>query len=120
MPHHHQKTPLSIPVPGGKTIQEHFGVPSVGLKDLSIAHMVAPPGWGEPFQTPLFDEWTLMVTGKKKVEVDGQVLEISAGESLWIKKGTRVRYSNPYSENASYWAVCLPAFNIETVQREDE
>jgi len=119
MPYYHQKNPISIPVPGGKTIQEHFGIPSRNRSDISIAHMVAPPGWGEPFQTPEFDEWTLMSRGKKQVEVDGQVLVISEGESILIHKGTRVRYSNPFSEDAEYWAVCLPAFQIEKVHRED-
>lgn len=116
----HQKTPISIPVPGNKTIEEHFGIPSFGKKDISIAHMVAPPGWGEPFQTPEFDEFTLMVRGKKQVEVNGETIVLQAGESLMIQKGTRVRYSNPFSEEAEYWAICTPAFSIEKVNREEE
>ncbi|TGL55717.1 cupin domain-containing protein [Leptospira kemamanensis] len=116
----HQKNPTIIPVPGNKTIEEHFGIPSNGTKDISIAHMVAPPGWGEPFQTPNFDEWTLMVRGKKQIEVDGETLVLSAGESILIQKGTRVRYSNPFQEDAEYWSVCKPAFTIDAVNREEE
>ncbi|MDF3818940.1 cupin domain-containing protein [Leptospira sp. 96542] len=116
----HQTKPISIPVPGGKTIQEHFGIPSTGNHEISVAYMEAPPGWGEPFQTPMFDEWTLMVSGKKQVEVDGKVIVISEGESLLIKSGTRVKYSNPFHEDAKYWAICKPAFQLETVNREDE
>ncbi|TGL39825.1 cupin domain-containing protein [Leptospira perdikensis] len=116
----HQKTPIQIPVPGGKTIAEHFGIPSTGNSDISIAHMVAPPGWGEPFQTPNFDEWTLMVRGKKQIEVDGKKLVLSAGESILIEKGTNVRYSNPFSDEAEYWSVCKPAFTLSSVNREEE
>lgn len=119
MKYFHQTKPLSIPVPGGKTIEEHFGIPSTGNSEISIGHMVAPPGWGEPFQTPDFDEWTLMVSGKKQIEIDGEVIILKAGESLLIKKGTKVRYSNPFEMNAEYWSVCKPAFTIETVNREE-
>ncbi|GBF49994.1 cupin domain protein [Leptospira ryugenii] len=117
---HHQTKPISIPVPGGKTIEEHFGIPSTNTTGISIAHMVAPSGWGEPFQTPEFDEYTLMVRGRKQIELDGRVIVLSAGESLFIGKGTRVRYSNPFPEDAEYWSVCHPAFNIESVHREGE
>ncbi|TGN21053.1 cupin domain-containing protein [Leptospira idonii] len=120
MPFFHQKKPISIPVPGGKTIEEHFGIPSTGHNAVSIAYMVAPSGWSEPFQVPSFDEWTLMVRGEKQIEADGQVIVLRAGESILIQKGTRVRYSNPFSEDAEYWSVCLPAFSIDSVNREPE
>lgn len=116
----HQTNPIHIPVPGGKTIAEHFGIPSTGNSDISIAHMVAPPGWREPFQTPNFDEWTLMVRGKKQIEIDGNKVVLSAGESIHIAKGTRVRYSNPFSEEAEYWSICKPSFSIDLVNREEE
>lgn len=35
--------PAIIPVPGGKLIEEHFGIASIKAGDFSIAHMVAPP-----------------------------------------------------------------------------
>lgn len=116
----HQTNPIQIPVPGGKTIAEHFGIPSTGASEISIAHMVAPPGWGEPFQSPNFDEWTIMVRGKKQIEVDGKIIVLSAGESLFIEKGSRVRYSNPFVEDAEYWSVCKPAFSLDLVNREPE
>ncbi|MDZ4725538.1 MAG: cupin domain-containing protein [Leptospira sp.] len=115
----HQKNPISIPVPGGKTIDEHFGIPSTSNDDISIAHMIAPPGWGEPFQTPNFDEYTLMIRGRKQIEINGEVIVLRAGESLQILKGTKVRYSNPFQEEAEYWSVCKPAFSLSEVNRED-
>ncbi len=120
MPYFLQQDPVLIPVPGGKSIAEHTGLASTGNKDISIAHMVAPPGWSEPFQNPAFDEYTLVSRGQKQVEVDGKKLIVNAGESILIKAGSRVRYSNPFNEGCEYWSVCKPAFSMETVHREQE
>ncbi len=56
---------------------------------------------------------------KKKFEVDGEEIIVSAGQSILIKKESRVRYSNPFEEECEYWSVCLPAFSIDLVHRED-
>ena len=97
-----------------------MGIASTGDKNLSIAHMIAPPGWSEPFQTPEFDEYTLVSRGKKMFEVDGEQIILESGQSILIKSGTRVRYSNPFDEECEYWSVCLPAFSIEAVHREEQ
>ena len=113
-----QKNPHTIPTTDGKTIEEHFGVAATGNKHLSIARMIAPPGWSEPYQTPQFDEYTLVSRGKKLIEADGEETILESGQSLLIKKGTRVRYSNPFDEVCEYWSVCLPAFTMAGVHRE--
>ena len=118
MPYQHQIQPFVVPTTDGKLIEEHFGLASMSSNNLSIAHMVAPPGWEEPFQTPTFDEYTLVSRGKKQIEVDGETIIVAAGQSILIKKGTRVRYSNPFQEECEYWSVCLPAFSMEGVNRE--
>jgi quercetin dioxygenase-like cupin family protein len=114
--------PTRIPVPGGKVIDEHVGAvntPGAGLRSsVSVAHMVAPAGWSEPFQTPEFDEITLVLEGNVIVEHDGGRLEVAAGQSVLTKGGERIRYScGP--EGAEYIAVCLPAFSPDTVHREE-
>lgn len=115
-----QDKPFVVPTTDGKLIEEHFGLASIKSSALSIAHMVAPPGWSEPHQNPEFDEYTLISRGKKKFEVDGEEIIVSAGQSILIKKGSRVRYSNPFDEECEYWSVCLPAFSMELVNREEE
>jgi len=112
-----QKNPFIVPTDDGKKIAEHWGN-STGNSDISIAHMVAPPHWGEPHQTPEFDEFTIVIRGKKQFEIDGENIVLEAGESILIEKGARVRYSNPFDEPCEYLAICLPAFSIETVNRE--
>jgi mannose-6-phosphate isomerase-like protein (cupin superfamily) len=119
MPHFKQDTPFTVPTTDGKLIEEHFGNATTQNENLSIAHMVAPPGWREPFQNPEFDEYTLVNRGKKLFEVDGEKITLNAGESILIKKGSRVRYSNPFEEPCEYWSVCLPAFSIDKVHREE-
>ena len=113
-----QKNPFAVPTTDGKLIEEHVGLASTGDSNLSIAHMVAPAGWSEPFQTPLFNEYTLVNRGKKMFEVNGEQIILAAGQSILIKSGTRVRYSNPFDEECEYWSLCVPAFSIDAVNRE--
>lgn len=115
-----QRQPFHVPVPGNKLIVEHFGLATTGEQRFSVARMVAPPGWNEPHQMPEFDEVTLMLRGRKQIEINGETVELKAGESILIKGGTRIRYSNPYSEENEYISVCLPAFSPQTVHREGE
>lgn len=119
MPFFKQDNPFKVPTKDGKLIEEHFGLASTKDENLSIAHMVAPPGWSEPFQNPDFDEYTLVSKGKKLFDVDGEKIIVHAGESILIKKGSRVQYSNPFDETCEYWSVCIPAFTIEKVNREE-
>ena len=82
--------------------------------------MTAPPGWREPAQVPEFDEFTLIISGKKQFEIDGETVVLEQGQSIWVKKGAKVRYSNPFSLPCEYMAICMPAFSMELVHREQE
>lgn len=115
-----QKNPFVVPTTDGKVIQEHFGVASKGDGNISIAHMVAPPNWSEPFQTPQFDEFTIILKGKKQFKFDDETIVLKAGESIKIFKNTRIQYSNPFDEPCEYIAICLPAFTIDSVNRETD
>lgn len=115
-----QRNPFQVPTNDGKIIKEHFGIPSTGMDEISIAHMIAPAGWNEPFQVPEFDECTFVIRGRKMIEIDDEKIIINAGESILIRKGTKVRYSNPFNESVKYISICIPAFSIERVHRENE
>ncbi|MEU8247127.1 cupin domain-containing protein [Nonomuraea sp. NPDC048916] len=108
--------PTRIPVPGGKVIEEHVGRVNSGDEAVSIAHMVAPPGWEEPAQTPSFTEYTVVLRGTVVVEHAGGTTEVGAGQSLVTEPGEKVRYSSG-PEGAEYIAVCLPAFTPENANR---
>ncbi|PSR13105.1 MAG: cupin [Bacteroidetes bacterium] len=115
-----QTAPFVVPTTDGKRIEEHFGRASTGENQLSIAHMVAPPGWSEPFQTPEFNEYTYIIRGKKQFNIAGEMVVLHAGQSIKIEKNTRIQYANPFSEPCEYLAICLPAFGMDNVHREEE
>lgn len=115
-----QKSPFVVPTTDGKLIEEHFGKASNQESQLSLAHMVAPPGWSEPFQTPEFDEYTYIIRGKKQFTIEGEKIILEAGQSIKIEKNTRIQYANPFDKECEYLAICLPAFSIDGVHREEE
>jgi len=112
------ESPVRVPVPGGKLIDEYVGESATLTPELSVAHMRSPAGWEEPAQTPDFDEVTLVLGGAVHVEHDGGVMVVSAGQAVLTRAGERVRYTTP--DGAEYVAVCLPAFSPDTVNREGE
>ncbi|MCD2260993.1 cupin domain-containing protein [Psychroserpens luteolus] len=114
-----QNSPFVVPTTDGKLIEEHFGNATDGNTQLSIAHMVAPPGWSEPFQTPKFDEYTYIIKGKKQFIINDEILILEAGQSIKINKNVRVQYSNPFTDACEYIAICVPAFSMDLVNRED-
>jgi len=113
-----QKSPFVVPTNDGKLIEEHFGLATDGNSNISIAHMIAPAGWSEPFQRPEFEEFTYIIKGKKQFIIEGDTIILEAGQSIKIEKNTRVEYSNPFTEPCEYIAICTPAFSIESVNRE--
>ncbi|MCB0458795.1 MAG: cupin domain-containing protein [Flavobacteriaceae bacterium] len=114
-----QQSPFVVPTTDGKLIEEHFGNASDNNSQISIAHMIAPPKWNEPFQTPEFDEYTYIIKGKKQFIIEGDVVVLEAGQSIKIEKHARVQYSNPFDEPCEYISVCTPAFSIDLVNREE-
>lgn len=110
--------PTQIPVPGGKTIEEYIGRASSKDTVVSVAHMVAPAGWDEPYQQPEFDEFTVVLEGALLIDHDDITTEVSAGQAIITRAGERIRYRTDIG--ARYVAVCLPAFSIDLVGREDE
>ncbi|WP_299135063.1 cupin domain-containing protein [uncultured Tenacibaculum sp.] len=115
-----QTSPFVVPTTDGKLIEEHFGNATDKNSEVSIAHMVAPAGWSEPFQTPKFEEYTYVIKGKKQFNIDGAIVVLKAGQSIKIEKNVRVQYSNPFDSECEYLAICLPAFSMDLVNREKE
>ena len=53
--------------------------------------MVAPLGSSEPHQNPKFDEYIMMVRGRKQIEKEGKTVTLKVSESLLVRKSARVR-----------------------------
>jgi quercetin dioxygenase-like cupin family protein len=101
-----------------KQIEEFAGRVNSGHSGVSVARMISPPGWEEPGQRPEFEEITVVLRGMLRVEHDGGVIEVRAGQAIAAAPGEWVRYSTPEADGAEYIAVCLPAFSPATVHRD--
>lgn len=55
-----------------------------------------------------------------RVEHEGGTIDVHAGQAVVTHPGEWIRYSSPGAEGAEYIAVCLPAFSIETVHRDQD
>lgn len=102
-----------------KLIDEYIGRVNSQHAAVSVAHMRSPQGWVEPGQKPEFDEFTVVLKGMLRVKSDSGELDVNAGQAVVTQAGEWVQYSTPADGGAEYIAVCLPAFSMETVHRDD-
>ncbi len=102
-----------------KVIEEFVGRIRTGTQQVSVARMRSPGGWVEPGQTPEFDEYTLVLRGTLRVASKGETVDVGAGQAVVCPRGEWVQYSTPTPEGADYVAICLPAFSLEAVHRDD-
>ena len=109
-------SPTRIPVPGNKLVEEYVGHVNSATSAVSVAHMHSPAGWTEPGQRPDFDEYTLVISGAMRVEHEGGVFDVTAGNAVIARRGEWVRYSTP--QGAEYVAICTPAFTLEGAHRD--
>jgi len=101
-----------------KLIDEYIGRVNSKTSSTSVAHMRSPGGWIEPGQTPEFEEFTIVLKGMLRVEHTGGAIEVRAGQAVIAHAGEWVRYSTPGESGAEYIAICLPAFSMDTVHRD--
>lgn len=117
----HIKNPTVIHAAGTppKRIEEYVGLVNSSTPAVSIAHMKSPQGWEEPGQTPEFDEYTVVIKGALHVRLRDAELEVAAGQAVVVSRGEWVQYSSPGPGGAEYFAICLPAFSMDTVHRDE-
>ena len=102
-----------------KLIDEYIGRVNTKSDGVSVAHMRSPQGWEEPGQTPEFDEFTVVLKGQLRVHHHGGYLDVSEGQAVIAHRGEWIQYSTPAAGGAEYIAVCLPAFALDTVHRDE-
>lgn len=112
--------PVRVTAAGNKPklIDEYIGLVNSETADVSVAHMRSPGGWQEPGQTPDFDEFTIVLKGMLRVEHEHGAMDVRSGQAVITHRGEWVRYGTPEPEGAEYIAVCLPAFSMDTVNRD--
>lgn len=102
-----------------KLIDEYVGRVNSKTSGVSVAHMRSPQGWIEPGQTPEFEEFTVVLKGVLQVTHKDGEFDVNAGQAVITHPGEWVKYSTPHPEGAEYIAVCVPAFAMETVHRDE-
>ena len=102
-----------------KIIEEFVGRVNTRTAATSIARMRSPGGWEEPGQTPEFDEYTLVLRGMVRVKTLTGIVDVRAGQAIVTARGEWVQYSTPDDGGAEYISVCLPAFSMESVHRDE-
>ena len=115
------EAPTRIEAAGNKPklIDEFFGRVNTGHENASVARMRSPEGWVEPGQRPEFEELTVVLAGALHVEHEEGTIVVQAGQAVVARPGEWIRYSTPEPGGAEYIAVCLPAFSMETVHRDE-
>ncbi|HZV13164.1 MAG TPA: cupin [Candidatus Kapabacteria bacterium] len=115
------QNPTRIEAAGNKPklIDEFIGRINSGNSEVSVARMQSPSGWVEPGQTPEFEEFTIVLRGMLRVAHKGGALDVRAGQAVIAHAGEWVQYSTPEPDGAEYVAICLPAFSMETVHRDE-
>jgi mannose-6-phosphate isomerase-like protein (cupin superfamily) len=102
-----------------KRIEEYAGRVNSGHERVSVARMQSPEGWVEPGQRPDFEEITVVLRGTLRVEHEGGSMDVASGQAVVTAPGEWIRYSTPFAGGADYVAVCVPAFSMETVNRDE-
>ena len=115
--------PTRFPVPEAQNlvIEEYIGVINTGTQAVSIARLQSGQGWSEPPQCPEFDEYTLVLQGELHIEEieSAKTTIVKANQAVIVPKGIKIRYSTPTAEGADYIAICLPAFTMDMVHRDE-
>jgi len=102
-----------------KIIEEFFGRVNSSTSEVSIARMTSPEGWVEPGQCPEFNEYTLVLKGTLRIVTRDEEYQVSDGQAIMTGSGEWVQYSTPYAGGAEYIAICLPAFSMDAVKRDE-
>ncbi|MCB0834456.1 MAG: cupin [Bacteroidetes bacterium] len=112
-------TPTVVAAAGNKPkrIEEFIGRVNSKTSALSVARMKSPAGWVEPGQCPEFDEFTLVLKGRLHIRTKDAELEVQENQAVIVSRKEWVQYSTPV--DTEYIAVCLPAFSMETVHRDE-
>lgn len=108
-----------IPRDDGKRIEEMVGMATTRTSSVSVAKMLAPPGWTEPHQTPEFDEVVVVSKGTLTLVIGKKRDRIGPGEVGLVPKGSRVQYRNDERGACEYVSICAPAFQPSLAHMED-
>jgi hypothetical protein len=113
-------SPTTIPCVGSKTksASEFVGLVNTGDAGISITRVQSPAGWVGLGQYSDYREYRLPLAGVLHVECPDGAFDVLPGQCLDTDPGEWVRYSTPEPGGADYVTVCIPAFSLADVHRD--
>lgn len=91
--------------------------------DISLARFRVPAGSTTQLHSLSVTEWYIMESGAGVVEVDGQEIQMNAGDNLKINQGQSQRVINDCAEELIFQSICTPRWTPEcytNLETEDE
>mmetsp|Transcript_46724 Transcript_46724/g.77337 ORF Transcript_46724/g.77337 Transcript_46724/m.77337 type:complete len:274 (+) Transcript_46724:20-841(+) len=101
------------------TIDEYVGNVATNGDKLSVAVVKVASPTAEPWLTLGYDEWMCVLKGVIHIHHPKGMLKVSAGQTIFIRKGERFRPEFPEG-GTEYVPICFPAFRPDRCLREDD
>ena len=102
-----------------KAASEFVGLVNTGDEEVSITRVQSPPGWVGIGQQSDYREYRLVLAGILHVEHAESAFDMQAGQCLDVEPGEWVRFSTPSADGAEYITVCMPAFSLAALKRDE-
>jgi mannose-6-phosphate isomerase-like protein (cupin superfamily) len=98
---------------------EYVGLENTGDAKLSITLMHSPPHWEGIGRTAHFHEFKVVLKGMVRVTSPEGYIDVEAGQAVHMEPGEWVRVSTPSADGAEYVTVCMPAFSLAALKRDE-
>jgi hypothetical protein len=102
-----------------KFSDEYVGLVNTGDAKLSITLMHSPPRWEGIGRTADFHEFKVVFKGMLRVTSPDGDIDVEAGQAVHVEPGEWVRLSTPSADGAEYVTVCMPAFSLAALARDE-
>ena len=102
-----------------KFSDEYVGLVNTGDAKLSITLMHSPPHWEGIGRTADFHEFKVVLKGMVRVTSPDGDIDVEAGQAVHVEPGEWVRFSTPSADGAEYMTVCMPAFSLAALKRDE-
>jgi mannose-6-phosphate isomerase-like protein (cupin superfamily) len=102
-----------------KFSDEYVGLVNTGDAKLSITLMHSPPLWEGIGRTAHFHEFKVVSKGMVRVTSPEGDIDVEAGQAVHVEPGEWVRFSTPSADGAEYITVCVPAFSLAALKRDE-
>jgi mannose-6-phosphate isomerase-like protein (cupin superfamily) len=91
-------------------ITELFGIPTLKLKEVSLAYAILPKGKKTDEHLHKFLEIYVIAKGKGIMQINNKKEKILEGDSILIPKNSHHCIENSGNKNLEFYCICVPSF----------